>query len=315
MRKVLFIDDTHPVLKNGLTALGFTCDEMTTAGRRQIEERISGYEGIVIRSRLAIDKELLQKAVRLKFIARAGAGLENIDTGFARSRGIRVFSASEGNRNAVGEHTLGLLLALLNRIPAADKEVKSGQWRREENRGEELDGKTAGIIGYGNMGKAFARKLAGFDLDVICYDIKDGVGDDHARQVTLEEFFESADIVSLHVPITPDTFHMVNAAFIRSFHKKFYLINTARGEVVHTGDLVDALKSGAVKGAALDVLEYEKKSFENFFDRPEMPEDFDYLVHSSRVILTPHIAGWTVESKERIAAVLLKKIQEYYLMR
>jgi len=309
--KVLLLDTNHPLLKQGLLDLGFQVDENYTASKPEIEKIIGDYVGIIIRSRFPIDRSFLQKAKKLKFIGRVGAGLENIDIDFARKQGIRLFNAPEGNRNAVGEHALGLILNLFNKICSADSEVRSGIWQREANRGVELDGKTIGIIGYGNMGKAFARKLRGFEVEVLAYDIKPDVGDKNARQVELAELFAKTDVLSLHVPQTNLTRKMVDKDFIDKFHKNFWLINTARGSVVNTSDLVQALKSGKILGAGLDVLEYEKSSFENMFENNNFPEDFQTLIQLPNVILTPHVAGWTIESKEKLAQIILDKISKF----
>ena len=309
--KVLLLDKNHVLLKEGLLQLRFEVDENYTAPKHEVEKVIADYDGIVIRSRFPIDRVFLQKAKNLKFIGRVGAGLENIDVGFARERNIALFNAPEGNRNAVGEHSLALILNLLNRINIADREVRQGIWKREANRGEELDGKTIGIIGYGNMGKAFAKKLRGFEVDVLAYDIKPDVGDENALQVELAELQARADVLSLHVPHTPLTYKMVNADFIAGFKKNFWLINTARGTVVDTEDLVNALHRGKIRGAGLDVLEYEKSSFENMFDRGDLPESFKKLIAMDNVILTPHIAGWTHESKVKLAEVILQKIVQW----
>jgi len=291
-----------------LSAQGFENHEDYTSTKAEIEAKIADYDGIIIRSRFSIDKPFLDKATRLKFIGRVGAGLENIDVAYAESKGISLIAAPEGNRNAVGEHALGMLLSLLNKLKKANNEIKNGKWLREENRGWELDGKTVGIIGYGNMGKSFAKKLRGFDCQVICYDILPNKGDENARQVTLVDFFRQADVVSLHTPQTPQTTGMINEAFINSFAKSFWFLNTARGKSVVTDDLVRALQSGKVLGAGLDVLEYEKASFEDFFSDKQMPEAFKYLLEADNVILTPHIAGWTLESKEKLAQTIVDKI-------
>ena len=306
--KILHIDKNHPLMLSQLSAQGFENEEDYTNTKEAIESKIADYDGIIIRSRFPIDKTFLDKATRLKFIGRVGAGLENIDCNYAESKGITLIAAPEGNRNAVGEHTLGMLLALLNKFKKANNEIKNGKWLREENRGWELDGKTIGIIGYGNMGKSFAKKLRGFDCNVICYDILPDKGDENAKQVTLVDFFRQADIVSLHTPQTPQTEKMINTAFINSFAKSFWLLNTARGKSVVTDDLVNALKNGKVLGAGLDVLEYEKASFEDFFSDGQMPESFKYLLEADNVILTPHIAGWTLESKEKLAQIIVDKI-------
>jgi len=309
--KVLLLDTNHPLLKQGLLDLGFQVDEEYHSSKQDIEKIISGYDGIVIRSRFPIDKEFLQKAKNLKFIGRVGAGLENIDIPVAQKQNITLINAPEGNRNAVGEHTLGLVLNLFNKINKADKEVRQGIWQREANRGLELDGKTIGIIGYGNMGKAFAKKLKGFDVEVLAYDIKPDVADANARQVDLPELFEKTDVLSLHVPHTPLTNKMINTEFINQFKKPFWLINTARGTVVDTAALVEALENGTVLGAGLDVLEYEKSSFENMFEQDNFPDAFRRLIQMNQVILTPHIAGWTQESKVKLATVILKKIETW----
>ena len=306
--KILHIDKNHPLMLSQLSAQGFENEEDYTNTKEAIESKIADYDGIIIRSRFPIDKTFLGKATRLKFIGRVGAGLENIDCNYAESKGITLIAAPEGNRNAVGEHALGMLLALLNKFKKANNEIKNGKWLREENRGWELDGKTVGIIGYGNMGKSFAKKLRGFDCNVICYDILPDKGDENAKQVTLVDFFRQADIVSLHTPQTPQTEKMINAAFINSFAKSFWFLNTARGKSVVTDDLVNALKNGKVLGAGLDVLEYEKASFEDFFSDGQMPESFKYLLEADNVILTPHIAGWTLESKEKLAQIIVDKI-------
>ncbi|GAA3778606.1 2-hydroxyacid dehydrogenase [Corallibacter vietnamensis] len=306
--QILHLDTNHELLINQLNALGFTNHEDYTASKTDIEAKIHEYDGIVIRSRFTIDKQFLDAATNLKFIGRVGAGLENIDCDYAQSKGIYLISAPEGNRNAVGEHALGMLLSLFNKLNKADNEVRHGQWLREANRGIELDGKTVGLIGYGNMGKAFAKKLRGFDVEVLCYDIKPNVGDDNCKQVSLETLQENADVLSLHTPQTPLTLNMVNADFINGFQKPFWLINTARGKSVVTTDLVSALKSGKILGAGLDVLEYEKASFESLFSS-YMPEAFQYIIQAENVLLTPHVAGWTVESKEKLAQTIVDKIK------
>ena len=310
--KVLHIDSNHPLLIEQLKALGFRNDEDYTSSKEAIEAKISEYDGLVIRSRFPIDKQFIDKAVNLKFIGRVGAGLENIDCDYAESKNIKLIAAPEGNRNAVGEHALGMLLSLMNHFKRADKEVSNGFWKREENRGVELDGKTVGIIGYGNMGKAFAKKLLGFDVEVICYDILNGVGDANAKQVSLAEFHQKVDVVSLHTPQTPQTLGMINNAFIDAFAKPFWFINTARGKSVVTADLVAALKTGKIIAAGLDVLEYEKASFEDMFVGNTMPEPFQYLIQADNVILTPHIAGWTLESKEKLAQTIVDKIKAHF---
>jgi D-3-phosphoglycerate dehydrogenase len=310
--KILHLDTNHPLLINQLKDLGFTNDEDYSSSKEEIQNKIQGYEGIIIRSRFTIDKRFLDKATSLKFIGRVGAGLENIDVVFAKEKGVHLISAPEGNRNAVGEHTLAMLLSLFNKLNKANAEVRQGKWLREENRGIELNGKTVGIIGYGNMGKAFAKKLRGFDVEVVCYDIKDNVGDENCKQVSLKEFQEKLDVVSLHTPETPVTLNMINADFINQFAKPFWLLNTARGKSVVTKDLVEALQSGKILGAGLDVLEYEKSSFENLFENKSMPQAFQYLIKADNIILTPHVAGWTIESKEKLAQTIVDKIKDRF---
>lgn len=306
--KILHIDSNHNLLINQLNDLGFENIEDYTSSKTEVEAIISDYDAIIIRSRFTIDKQFLDAAVNLKFIGRVGAGLENIDCEYAEKKGVYLISAPEGNRNAVGEHSLGMLLSLFNKLNKADNEVRQGKWLREDNRGLELDGKTVGLIGYGNMGKAFAKKLRGFEVDVLCYDIKANVEDENCRQVPLEELQERADVLSLHTPQTELTINMVNSALINNFRKPFWLINTARGKSVVTEDLVSALKSGKILGAGLDVLEYEKASFESLFNSA-LPEAFEYLINADNVLLTPHVAGWTVESKEKLAQTIVDKIK------
>ncbi len=316
--KVLLLDSNHPLLKKGLENLGFHCDEDFSSPKEDIEEKIKKYDGIVIRSRFSIDNTFINKASNLKFIARVGAGLENIDIAYAEEKGIHLIAAPEGNKNAVGEHTLGMILSLFNKLNKADREVRQGKWLREDNRGIELDGKIVGIIGYGNMGKAFAKKLKGFDVEVICYDIKDNVDDKNATQVSLQELMLKTDILSLHTLETPLTINMVNTEFINAFTKSFWIINTGRGKNIVTKDLVKALKSGKILGAGLDVLEYEKSSFENLFKNVvtsstvKIPEAFQYLIMSDNVLLSPHVAGWTVESKIKLAQTMVDKVKEKF---
>ena len=305
--KILHLDKNHPLLIEQLIKAGYKNEEDYTSSKSDIEQIISGYDGIVIRSRFKCDSTFIAAGTNLKFIARVGAGLESIDVPFAESKGITLISAPEGNCNAVGEHTLGMLLSLFNKLNKADLEVKKGKWNREANRGIELDGKTVGIIGYGNMGKAFSKKLQGFDCKVICYDIKEDVGDKNATQVSLITFQKEVDVVSLHIPWTPLTNRMINSDFINQFSKPFWLLNTARGKSVVTSDLVLALKKGQLLGAGLDVLEFEKSSFESLFSN-KIPASLSDLLSMENVILSPHIAGWTIESKEKLAQVIVDKI-------
>lgn len=311
--KILHLDTNHPMIIEQFDSLGFQNDEDYTSSKEEIMLKIHDYDGIIIRSRFSLDEAFLKKAANLKFIGRLGAGLENIDTAYAKARDIFLAAAPEGNRNAVGEHAIGMLLSLFNKLHTADQQVRSGKWDREGNRGLELEGKTIGIIGYGNMGKAFAQKLMGFNVaEVICYDIQGGVGDDNARQVGILELQQRSDVLSLHVPDTETTKGMINSEFIDAFQNPFWLINTARGKCVITEDLVSALRSEQILGAGLDVLEYEKSSFENMFVDGQMPEAFQYLIKAENVILSPHVAGWTVESKFKLAQTVVDKIKEKF---
>ena len=309
--KILHIDSNHPLLWEQLQQAGFQNEADFTSSKQEVEAKIENYHGIVIRSRFKIDKTFLDKATNLQFIARVGAGLESIDCDYATAKGIHLIAAPEGNANAVGEHAIGMLLSLFNNLNKANNEVKSGQWKREANRGHELEGKTVGIIGYGNMGKSFAKKLRGFDVTVLCHDILPNMSDANATQVSLSELQERADVLSLHTPWTPETDKMINADFINQFKKSFWLINTARGNSVVTADLVEALKSGKILGAGLDVLEYEKLSFETLFEG-EKPAAFEYLLQAENVLLTPHIAGWTFESHQKLAQTIVDKIKGIY---
>ncbi|WP_332023102.1 2-hydroxyacid dehydrogenase [Kaistella sp.] len=303
--KILQLDTNHRLITEQLSAKGFILDEDTTSTYDEVLEKIADYEGIILRSRIPVDQNFLEHAKNLKFIARVGAGMENIDVAFAEKRGIKLISSPEGNRDSVAEHVVGMLLILMHRLFISSAEVKNGIWKREENRGDELLGKTFGIIGYGNMGKAVARRLSGFGVKAIFHDILPNLSDEFATQVSLETLKNEADILSLHIPITDETYHLIDAQFISGMKKDFYFINTARGKNVKTSDLVEAVRSGKVKGACLDVLEYEKASFENL----EIENtDSAFLLQSEKVIVTPHIAGWTVQSKEKLAQVIVDKI-------
>ena len=293
-----------------LEKMGFTNDLAYTDSREEVLKKIASYTGVIVRSRITIDKEFLEAAKNLRFIGRVGAGLESIDIDLAEQKGILLFSAPEGNRDSVAEHAVGMLLSLLHKLTLANKEVKSGLWSRESNRGMELGHKTVGLIGYGNMGKAFAKRLNGFGCKVICHDILPNMGNENATQVSLEQLQKEADVLSLHTPWTEKTNQMVNSEFIGKFAKPFWFINTARGKSVVTKDLVEALESGKILGAGLDVLEYEKSSFENLFTQSDrLPEDLQYLMQAENVLLSPHVAGWTIESKEKLAQTIIDKIQ------
>ena len=310
--KILHLDSNHDLLSNQLQNLGFINEHDYTSTKSEIEQKIQNYHGIIIRSRFKIDQQFIDKATNLQFIARVGAGLESIDCDYATSKNITLIAAPDGNSNAVAEHTLGMILSLFNHLNRANNMVKKGQWVREGNRGTELDGKTVGIIGYGNMGKAFAKKLRGFDVKVLCYDIKNNIGDANATQVSLAELQQQTDVLSLHIPWTPNTDKMVNSNFINSFAKPIWIINTSRGMNLVTSDLVTALQSGKVLGAGLDVLEYEKLSFENLFQNDITPTALQYLASANNVLLTPHIAGWTFESHQKLAQTIVDKIKNIY---
>ena len=313
--KILHLDSNHPYLWDTLESLGFSNTADFTSSKAEIMARMSEYQGIVIRSRFPIDKAFIDSATQLQFIARVGAGLESIDCDYAQEKNITLIAAPEGNSNAVGEHALGMLLNVFNNLNQANAQIRQGVWQREGNRGHELEGKTIGLIGYGNMGKSFAKKLAGFDVKVLCYDLEKNVGDAHAQQVSLQELQQQADVLSLHVPWTPLTHQLVNKNFIDAFAKPFWLINTARGKNVVTADLVEALQSGQILGAGLDVLEFEKSSFETLFQEntSEIPPAFQALLAMPNVLLSPHIAGWTHESHLKLAQVIVAKIKQKYL--
>ena len=303
--KILQLDKNHPLITEQLSAKGFRIDDDFSSSYDEVLKKIDAYDGIIIRSRIPIDRNFIEHGKNLKFIARVGAGMENIDGEFATKSGISLISSPEGNRDSVAEHVLGMLLILMNRLFIASNEVKNGIWKREENRGDELLGKTFGIIGYGNMGKAVAKRLSGFGVKVIFHDILPNLSDEFATQVSLDTLKNEADILSLHIPITNETHHLIDSQFISEMKKDFYFINTARGKNVKTSDLVEAIRSGKVRGACLDVLEYEKPSFENL---EVENNDSAFLLQSEKVIVTPHIAGWTVQSKEKLAQVIVDKI-------
>ena len=314
--KILLLDSNHPLITEQLLAKGFVLEEDFTSSYDEVLQKINQYDGIIIRSRIPLDKNFLENAQNLKFIARVGAGMENIDLETAKNLGISLINSPEGNRDAVAEHVVGMLLILMNRLFIASEEVKNGIWKREENRGDELLGKTFGIIGYGNMGKATAKRLSGFGVEVIFHDILPNLEDEFAKQVSLEELQERVDILSLHIPLDASTKYLVDEGFISKIKKNFYLVNTARGKNVKTSALVDAIKSGKVKAAALDVLEYEKSSFENLDISASLStrnkEDLQFLLESNQVIVTPHIAGWTHQSKEKLAQFIVDKIVQQF---
>ncbi len=313
MKKVLFVDEVHPILEDRLTALGYVCEHDYKSDKESIEKSISNYFGLVIRSRFPIDQLFLDKATNLKFIARSGAGLENINVAFAEGNGVKVFNSPEGNMDAVGEHVIGMLLMLFNQLKKGDAEVRKGVWDREGNRGLELSGKTVGIVGYGNMGSALAKKLQGFDCNVIAHDkYKNNFSSNIVKEVDLPTLFKETDILSIHLPLSEETHHYVNKSFINQFDKPIYIINTARGNNICLSDLVEVLKNKKVLGACLDVLEYETKSFETI-NSDNLPTDFQYLANAQNVILSPHVAGWTQESYIKLSSFLAEKIKKEFL--
>lgn len=303
--KILLLDKNHPLITEQLLAQNFILEEDFTSSYDEVCQKIKNYDGIIIRSRIPLDKSFLEQGKNLKFIARVGAGMENIDIPAAEELGIQLINSPEGNRDSVAEHVVGMLLVIMNRLFIASQEVKNGIWKREENRGDELLGKTVGLIGYGNMGKATAKRLSGFGCKVIFHDILPGLSDEFATQVTLDELKQSAEVLSLHIPLTSETHYLVDKTFISEMKNDFYFVNTARGKNVETKSLVEALKWGKVKGVCLDVLEYEKSSFENLEIENE---DLKYLLESEKAIVTPHIAGWTHQSKEKLAQFIVDKI-------
>lgn len=306
--EILFIDSNHHILHTTLEKAGHSCHLNYHWTKEEIEESLHKFDGIVIRSRIKLTQELIDKGTRLKFIARAGAGMENIDVKYAESKKIKCLHAPEGNRDAVGEHAVGMLLSLFNNLNRADKEVRQGIWIREGNRGVELMGKTVGIIGFGNMGSAFAKRLQGFGVTVMAYDkYKKNFGNEFVKEVSLEELQQQSDIISLHTPLTEETRNLIDNKFITTCSKSIYIINTARGKSLNTAHLVEQIEAKKVLGACLDVLEYEMLSFEKL-DAKTLPEAFRYLSKSEKVILSPHIGGWTIQSNEKIAQYLAEKI-------
>jgi D-3-phosphoglycerate dehydrogenase / 2-oxoglutarate reductase len=310
--KVLMIDTAHPHLEESLNEMGFVCHHFPDAVLDDFKRIAPEYTGFIVRSKIPLDDTILPFATQLKFIGRVGAGMENIDVELAHSLGITCLNAPEGNRDAVGEQAVGMLLALMNNLMIADPQVRKGVWEREENRGYEIKGKTVALIGYGNTGGAFARKLTGFEARVIAYDkYKKGFSDQFVEEVDMETVFREADILSLHVPLTNETTMLVNETYLKRFSKPVWFINTSRGGVVNTAHLMQAIHEGSVRGACLDVLEYEKFSFEEI-NQNQLPEAFADLIRSQKVILSPHIAGWTHESNYRMAEVLVSKIAELF---
>ena len=311
MRKplILHVDENHPLLIKGLKDMGFENVIEYNTPLEKLIPNLKLYKGLVIRSRFPIDKKFLDLATNLKFIARVGAGLENIDISYAEHKNISLIAAPEGNRNAVGEHALGMLLGIMNKLRMGHQNISKGLWLRELHRGYEIEGKTVGIIGYGNTGKSFAKKLTGFnDVEILCYDIKPNLGDKIAKQVSINELQSKAQIISLHVPETDQTIGMIDKNFISKMKHPFWLINTARGKTVVTKDLVDAIKSKKIIGAGLDVLDYESSSFNSVFNSDKELNSLKFLIEADQVILSPHIGGWTVESHQKLAKTILNKI-------
>ena len=308
MKKILFIDSNHPILHETLINAGFQCDLFWDKTPEELITLLPNYEGAIIRSKFKFNKDILEKATKLKCIGRVGAGMENIDVNYAITKDIICVCAPEGNRDAVAEHALGMLLMLLNNLKRADNEVRTGIWKRAENRGYEIKDKTIGIIGYGNMGSEFAKRLQGFGCKILAHDtIKTNFGNQFVTESSLETIYDEADIISIHLPLTAETEYYVNDAFLNSFKKNIYVINTARGKCLNSDDLVKNLKSGKVLGACLDVLEYESTSFENI-DITALPDSMQYILKSDQVILTPHIAGWTHESNYKMSKLIAEKM-------
>ena len=311
-KKVLFIDSVHPVLAERLEEAGYRCEWKTDLKRQESLAILSEYHGVVIRSKFKFDQEAFEAAPELQWIARSGAGMENIDLVHAKSKGVHCFSSPEGNRDAVAEHALGMLLSLFNRLSIADQEVRRGEWNREANRGIELKGKTIGILGFGYMGQALAQRLKGFDCRIVAYDkYKEGYAPDYVQEVDEASFFAQTEILSIHLPFTEETNGMINQSYLGQFAHSLYVINTARGKNVVTKDLLDALDNGKVLGACLDVLEYEALSFEAL-NAEELPAPFRRLQASDKVLLSPHVAGWTHESYKKLSLYLAEKILAHF---
>lgn len=304
-KKILIVDDLHPIFKARAAAMGYLVDDRPNISREETIATIADYEGIAVRTKFNIDQEVFNAAPKLEFVARAGAGLDNIDVDMANQRGIRLLAANEGNMDAVGEHAVGLLLSLMNNFRRADLQVRNGIWDREGNRGYELKDKTVGIIGYGFMGRSFARKLSGFGVKVLAYDkYKTKFSDAYAQEAAMEEIVKHCDVLSLHIPLTKETRQMVNEEYFFHFKKPIFLINTARGEIVNTQAVLNNIANGKILGAGLDVLEKEKF--------PVLAEQqwYDALRTNEKVILTPHIGGWTFDSYRKISEVLAQKLEE-----
>lgn len=303
----------EPALWTGLTALGFTCVDCKESQRDTVLVELADAFGLVCRSRLQIDADLLRAAPQLQFVARSGVGVEHIDLDFAAQQDVTVLTSPEGSRDTVAEHTLGLLLMLMNNLARADRQIRVGQWIRGGNRGYEIKGKTVGIIGYGNMGQALAKRLLGFGCQrILAYDkYRSDYGDEYAEAVALKTLQQEADIVSLHIPYMADNHYFVDETFLSAFAKPIWIVNTARGLVLKTDALLTALESGQVRGAALDVIEYEDQSFAHL-DPQRLPATFQALMDRPDVVFSPHIAGWSYESEAGHARVLVAKIKEQF---
>lgn len=305
--KILHIDSNHPTLISTLKNNGYINDLDISSSKEEIIKIIKDYDGLILRSRFKIDKDFIDNASNLKFIARVGSGLENIDCNYAKSKNIEVISSPEGNSNAVGEHAMGLLLSLLNNINTSSNQVKEGLWFREKNRGFEIEGKTVAIFGMGNTGKSFAKKISSFNCKVFFYDIDEKIKSKYAKKSSLDFLYKNADIVSLHLPHTINNIDLFNKEFIQKFDKPFWLINTSRGKIVNTPDLVDALNEKKILGAGLDVIDIESSSFNNI--EKELNPYFNELINLKNVIITPHIAGWTFESNVKLSQIIIDKIK------
>jgi D-3-phosphoglycerate dehydrogenase len=313
---ILIVDKVHDILIEKLQEKSFQVDYKPDITEKEAKEIIHFYHGIIIRSKFILSKDFLKEATKLEFIGRVGAGLENIDISFARKKGIVCINSPEGNRNAVGEQALGMLLSLMNNLNKSDFEVRKGIWKREENRGYELKNQTVGIIGYGNTGSAFAEKLKSFNCNVIAYDkYKFNFSSDVVKEVSLEKIFDEADVISLHLPLTDETHYLVDNNFINHFRKNIWLINTSRGSIINTTQLVKNLKKGKIVGTALDVFELEKTNFEELHQTEQLPDYFQQLIQMNNVILTPHIAGWTHESNRKLSEVMANKIIHHFYYR
>lgn len=305
---VLFVDTVHPILSERLQEKGFTCLHGENWSHSQYEAVLPEINGLVIRSKFPVNLQFLEKCPKLQFIARSGAGMENIDLDYCKSHSIQLFNSPEGNRNAVAEHALGMLLSLFNHLHTAKDEIKRGIWDREKNRGVELDGKTIGIIGYGHNGSAFAKKLSGFDVRILVYDkYKHGFSNDRVEESTLAEIQNEADVISFHVPQNSETISYFNETFLENMKQSFYLLNVSRGKVVESKIVMEGLQKGKILGAGLDVLDYENASFENTLS-PSIDPVLSYLLSNENVLITPHVAGWTAESYEKLSSVLADKI-------